>query len=507
MDNMNKALPPEGSAKPTQNARKIYEITRRDRFLLAGALVWCLLAVDTVLWAWPHGMGVTAALFGWTLLLAAALGRRLFEPRESRVLLVALLLLGVSFALTSSAYFRFWNFLALLALAPLHACGLSQEVRRPWWDLSTVPERLRLLFRGLFGQLGAAFAALVPAGRKRDPQRVLSAVLGTAAALALLGILVPVLSSADALFAAATEGLRAFIAQHLTESLWKLVVALVLTPFLFGLLYRLRRPAAVQAQEKPPVTADGLPFLLVLAALDGLYLLFLAVQSAGLFGGAAYLAARGISYAEWARSGFFQMVGVTAVNLTVLLVSLSAAQREGRLWTVLRLLAALLVVESLVLLGSAAWRMTLYVSAYGLSFKRCMTYWGMSMIALFLLTAARKIRKPEARFIRTAAPLALAGWLVINCVPVDWLVAKDQVDRYLDGTSASIDAEYLLLYGLSYDALSQLDRLDSAMICRDRQTGGQFRLGTLIDQRRHEAAADCVDWRGWSLSAWMAAGE
>ena len=244
MDNMNKALPPEGSAKPTQNARKIDEITRRDRFLLAGALVWCLLAVDTVLWAWPHGMGVTAALFGWTLLLAAALGRRLFEPRESRVLLVALLLLGVSFALTSSAYFRFWNFLALLALAPLHACGLSQEVRRPWWDLSMVPERLRLLFRGLFGQLGAAFAALVPAGRKRDPQRVLSAVLGTAAALALLGILVPVLSSADALFAAATEGLRAFIAQHLTESLWKLVVALVLTPFLFGLLYRLRRPAA-----------------------------------------------------------------------------------------------------------------------------------------------------------------------------------------------------------------------------------------------------------------------
>ena len=33
------------------------------------------------------------------------------------------------------------------------------------------------------------------------------------------------------------------------------------------------------------------------------------MQSAGLFGGADYLAARGISYAEWARSGFFQMVG------------------------------------------------------------------------------------------------------------------------------------------------------------------------------------------------------
>ncbi len=506
MDAFHNALSPEGGAKPAQNARKIYEITPRDRLLLAGVLVWCLLAVDAVLWARPHGMGVTAALFGWTLLLAAALGRRLFETRESRVLLVVLLLLGVSFALTSSLYFRFWNFLALLALVPLHACGLSVEVRRPWWNLSMVPERLLLLFRGLFGQLGAAPAALTPAGKTRDTRRLPAALLGMAAALALLGLLVPMLSSADALFAAATEGLRTFIAEHLTASLWKLVAALILTPFLFGLLYRLRRPAAVQARGKPPVAADGLPFLIVLGALDGLYLLFLAVQSAGLFGGADYLAARGISYAEWARSGFFQMVGVTMVNLTVLLVSLSAVRREGRLWTVLRLLAALLVAESLVLLGSAAWRMTLYVSAYGLSFKRCMTYWGMGMMALFFLIAALKIRKPEARFLRTAAPLALAGWLVINCVPVDYLVAKGQVDRYLSGESASIDVEYLL-YDLSYDALSQLDRLDGTMICRDWQTGGQFHLGTLIASRRAEAAADCGDWRSWCLSARLAAGE
>ena len=75
----NNALPVEGLAKPAQISRKIDEITRRERLLLAGVLAWCLLAVDAVLWAWPHGMGVTAAVFGWTLLLAAALGRRLFE--------------------------------------------------------------------------------------------------------------------------------------------------------------------------------------------------------------------------------------------------------------------------------------------------------------------------------------------------------------------------------------------------------------------------------------------
>ena len=158
-----------------------------------------------------------------------------------------------------------------------------------------------------------------------------------------------------------------------------------------------------------------------------------------------------------------------------------------------------------VLLVSAAWRMTLYVSAYGLSFKRLLTYWGMGMMALFFLAALWKIHKPDFGFCRIAFPLAMAGWLLLNCVPVDYLVAKDQVDRYLNGSSASIDVEYLL-YSLSYDALSQLDRLDGDILCRDWDTGGWRRLDTLVDVRRSEALTSCDDWRSWTLSACLAAG-
>ena len=118
-----------------------------------------------------------------------------------------------------------------------------------------------------------------------------------------------------------------------------------------------------------------------------------------------------------------------------------------------------------MLLVSAGVRMTLYVEAYGLSFKRFLTYWGMGMMAAFLLAAAWKVHRPDFRFCRVVFPLALAGWLVINCVPVDYLVAKDQVDRYLAGESAALDVEYLL-YDLSYDTLAQLRRLDGAEIFR-----------------------------------------
>lgn len=89
-------------------------------------------------------------------------------------------------------------------------------------------------------------------------------------------------------------------------------------------------------------------------------------------------------------------------------------------------------------------------------------------------------------------------------MPVDYLVAKDQVDRYLSGESGVLDAEYLL-YDLSYDTLSQLERLDGDMVCTaygDWDAIGTARLSILLEQRRQEARTDCADWRTWSLSAW-----
>ena len=195
-----------------------------------------------------------------------------------------------------------------------------------------------------------------------------------------------------------------------------------------------------------------------------------------------------------------QFLGLGAVG------AVQWSRREGGAWRAVRLLSALLTAESLLLLLSAAWRMTLYVDVYGLSFKRCMTYWGMGMMAAFLLAAAWKVRRPDFRFCRVVFPLALAGWLVINCVPVDYLVAKDQVDRYLSGESGVLDAEYLL-YDLSYDTLSQLERLDGDMVCTaygDWDAIGTARLSILLEQRRQEARTDCADWRTWSLSAWLA---
>ena len=510
MDEKNHALPPEGQAEPAQNTSAplpfAYSITLRERICLPVCLCFCVLLVDAFFWHGPTAE-LGAAVFAWSALLLAYLGRQAHRRPEDWALLLCNLALAASLAVGSNWYFRLWNLLALVILLPVHAVGLSGAPRLPWHRPAMIGERLCLLLWGLFGRCGAS-AAVIARGRRS--KHTAAVILGGIGAVVLVSILVPILSSADALFAAATEDVRRFVAQHLSQGLAKGAMGLIFTPFFFGLLYSLRHPIALT--DKPPHLrrhTDAVIFSIILCALGALYLVFLGVQAAGLAGGAEYLAQRGISYAQWARSGFFQMVGVTGVNLAVLLTAVTVSRPEGRGGTVVRILASLVTVQSLLLLLCAAWRMTLYVGAYGLSFKRCMTYWGMVMMAFFLIAALVKCWRPAFSFFRAAFPAALAGWLVINCVPVDYLVAKNQVDRYLEGESSTVSIHYLA-YSLSYDTLSELSRLDEnqtlASFEGDWWSPGET-LGELLDERRADARAECADWRTWSLSAFLASRE
>ena len=94
-------------------------------------------------------------------------------------------------------------------------------------------------------------------------------------------------------------------------------------------------------------------------------------------------------------------------------------------------------------------------------------------------------------------------------MPVDYLVAKNQVDRYLSGKSPTVSVQYLL-YGLSYDTISQLERLDGEKLVSDYTGPTHWRQGETLAEvlrgRRLDAQWDCADWRTWSLSACLAAG-
>lgn len=483
-------------------ADKVYDADGRDRLALflawgVGSVLAALLLVSPFR---IPGLGVTVLTAVWYAAIFCHRGVKGFFTPRSTLFFAATMTLAVCFTLFSNQWFRQYNSLALFGLMIVQTIEWSGEGRRPWWHPAMLAERAGLFFLGLFGQLPAWVATIVSfQNREGKRRRFLPTLAGLGVASMVCAVVLPLLLSADEYFSYLTHRALAKLADALGETALSLAVGLTFCPFLFSLLYALRRP-----QPLPERTARVLPrwdaavAAAALGIMDALYTLFLAVQFSALFGGADYLASvSGVTYAQYARSGFFQLVTVAGINLSLILLAGQFSRQAGGLWRLVQVLSTAMVGMSGAFLVSACYRMSLYVGMYGLSFKRFLTYWGMGMLALLFLVALLKIWRPGFRFFPVALIAAVAGWLLLNLCNPDFLVARYNVDLYLRQETAVMNCDYLAVE-LSYDALGPLSDLSS-------EPNGP--LDELVALRQAQARADASDWRTWSLSAALAAGK
>jgi hypothetical protein len=195
----------------------------------------------------------------------------------------------------------------------------------------------------------------------------------------------------------------------------------------------------------------------VVAMVDLLFLAFVAVQFRYLFGGADHVRqVIGLSYAEYARSGFFELVVVVALSLPLLLFADWMLGREDpQAVRAFRLLACLMLVLLNVMLASALFRMRLYTLEYGLTELRFYTTAFMGWLVLvFGWFAATVLRGRRFRFASGAITAALLALLTLNLVNPDGLIAATNLSRAAVGRQ--FDPAYAAL--LSADALPTLRR-------------------------------------------------
>lgn len=243
------------------------------------------------------------------------------------------------------------------------------------------------------------------------------------------------------------------------EGIARIVVFGIVASFVLGGAYLTRFPPRLDALAPAPMRpVPRWEWALPLGVLDVLFIAFVVVQAAVLFGGHTHvLETEGLTYAEYARQGFWQLLWVSALTLLVLAVVIRVAGRtdtgDRRL---LRVLVGILCATSVVVVISAIHRMWLYQQAYGFSTDRVMVVTiELWLGVVFLLVAATGIRMsgrwlPHA--VLVAGVAALLGLAVLN---PERLVADKNIDRFEQ--NGQLDAEYLS--NLSSDIDPALHRL------------------------------------------------
>ncbi|HEU5357880.1 MAG TPA: DUF4173 domain-containing protein, partial [Gemmatimonadales bacterium] len=167
--------------------------------------------------------------------------------------------------------------------------------------------------------------------------------------------------------------------------------------------------------------------LTVLGAIGLLFAAYLVIEVRTLAGGAELVrSVTGMTYARYARQGFFELVVAAGITLAALLaVDWARGRGEGEPDPRVRGLAwALLAMLGLVI-ASAFARLALYVSYYGLSSTRVYAAmaiaWAAAASAWFGITVLRGRRK---RFVAGALTAAVLWLVAADVANVDALIVR-----------------------------------------------------------------------------------
>lgn len=361
----------------------------------------------TLLEPWPMLLFV-AAFLGWGVAIGL---KKQPKGKMHRFWAGVTVLIALALSLKRCNATQDWGILALHGTAVLWILSYlgadrgGEDALGFAWDC--LDGFLLLPFGNFFGRITdtvSGFTGLLKpqdgeTGKKRRRDFWL-AVLCLVLALPLLVLVTNLLSEADAGFEKLIRGFQLNLRlseNFLNECFWFLL-GLPVGAYLYGLLrgaarrQETRRVSRERLEKIRVVPASGAN--LVLGLFAAVYFLFFGVQAGNLFAVFSGHVPGTLTAAGYARSGFFQLCAVMAINFFLIwLLSILAKQNRAGKW-----LQGLLMVQSAFLAVTAGAKLWLYISRFGFTPLRLLSAWAVIVLTAGCILMLRSLMTGKKSF-------------------------------------------------------------------------------------------------------------
>lgn len=232
-------------------------------------------------------------------------------------------------------------------------------------------------------------------------------------------------------------------------------------------------------------------FGMIFGSLALLFAAFLGFQVRYLFGGNdLVLATTGLTYAEYARRGFFELATIACLSIPLMLGFSSIYRRETpRANRIYQVISSAFLALLIVVLASAVYRMNLYVDIYGLTELRFGVEASMVAMAVLFAGLALLIWLNQMKRVGQLMAFVIFGSIIsLNVSNPDSVIAAHNLARM--GENKSIDHSYLA--DLSSDAVP--------VILRSLDKMPQDVRDSLTASIKEKTESQKGDWRQWNVS-------
>ncbi len=425
----------------------------KNLFLLGGMAI--LLGIIHNILFFNEGMGINFTIL---VLLSLAAGWYIDQKsgkklqKQSVIIIILTLFFASMVFVRSSELLTVFNILGtLLLMLILVDLQIGKKLKEYLPGDFIKVAFLPFQFLPTLGGTMSEFFALRKLGNHNPKTREI--IRGTVMAVAALAIFTILFASADLVFRKLVDQLFSFSFEP--DFVPRLIVFIIVSAFFIGAFGYLSKKASQNTAsnaEKKPRSLGALETTILLVSINILFVIFIGLQLTYLFGGNAHIIAQGLTYAEYARKGFYELI-VVAI-LSFLIISFAERQvvkKEDSHLKSFKVLSTLLIVQVIAILVSAYARLSLYEQAYGFSTIRLYSYALMIWIAVVLILLALHIitHGSRAKFALRVFASVVILLVSMNLINPDAFIAKRNIERYK--VTGKVDTAYLA--SLSYDAI------------------------------------------------------
>lgn len=242
------------------------------------------------------------------------------------------------------------------------------------------------------------------------------------------------LCMADEVFANLFSGIGELIKNiSLANSINRIVVMIILFIYMNGTLIFVLNELGKKESKIKNIKTDQFTMKVLLTALNVIYIVFDIIQIKSLF---LHSVASNINYAQYARTGFFELMTISLINFAIILLAKHSKKDKYN-----QAMSIAMIFLTLIIIVSSFYRMNLYEQAYGYTLLRLGVYVSLITEVLLLIPTVFYILKDKMNILNYYIVIVTIVYTFINLFSVDCIIAERNIKRYKE--KDDIDIEYL----------------------------------------------------------------
>lgn len=339
----------------------------------------------------------------------------------------AIILLGISNFTTGNSSIIFLNYVGIVCLIATNMIFLFLNTKG-----INVTKHLSLLVQSTFGsigQYGAPFGEMsmfLKEYKTKKHGNTVYVFIGIVVAIPVLVVIGNILASADEVFREVFSEIGELLS---IDSIFANIIGIAIM-FVIGYVVpyafcKYIKSGKIIVKEGKSGTNEPIIAIIVTGAVSLLYVLFSGIQIIYLFLGNGTLPAD-YSYAEYAREGFFQLLFVSAFNVIMVLICIEFF-RENK---ILKGILMVISICTFIMIASSAYRMSMYIGEYGLTFTRVFVLWTLVVITLVMTGLLYQLLRAEFNMFKYSVVMVTVCFLILSFSHLDYFIAKYDLNMY-----------------------------------------------------------------------------